>query len=753
MDHLSAFRVKARASIRSSVVLALVLALNANVGAQAGVTLSGRLLNSLTGDPVSGATVLLEELRRQATSSPDGSFTFSDVPPGDYHISVRSSGYSSRRTEVTLATTASAPVEVRVDPELHYQEVVSVSPEPRSQFEAYQPTSVLSGQELSKQLEMSLGEALQNEPGVAARSFGPQTARPVIRGLSGDRVQILQDGARMGDLSSQSADHAVTVNPAAAQKIEVVRGPATLLYGANAVGGFVNVITDQIPTAPQQGAAGNMIFDIGSGASEAGAAADVRVGNGTFALTAGGGGRHSGDVKTPEGEIVNSQARSGFGSIGAAWTGANGYFGGSYGYDDTKLGIPIVEEGILQSTPRKHSAVVRAGAHDLTGAFESFRGTLTVRRYKHEELEGDEVGTAFTNDTNEIEVLGSHRAVGRLKGSIGAWVLGRAFDASGAEALSPAVDQRAFAGFIYEEATWPHVTVQVAGRFDNTRYSPLEENERTFTTGSGSAGLLLRPAAANDAVTIAVSVARASRYPAVEELFYFGPHPGNFAFEIGNPDLEPEHALGMDLALRWRSARASGEVTYFRNSINNFVFRRPVTAEEFEERIPELQERYPNREIVAEESEFPIIENVGEDSLLQGIEAHTDLQLTSTIVGELGFDYVRGSLKATDEPLPFIPPLRFRGGLRYQRNAFQAGGELTAAAKQDRVFSTEEPTDGYQLLRFFAVYSFNSGRAVNTITARLDNATDELYRNHLSYIKDLTPEMGRNFKLLYGLKF
>jgi iron complex outermembrane receptor protein len=270
-------------------------------------------------------------------------------------------------------------------------------------------------------------------------------------------VQILQDGARMGDLSSQSADHAVTVNPAAAQRIEVVRGPATLLYGANAIGGLVNVITDQIPTAPQQGAAGNVIFDIGTAANEAGAAGDFRVGNGKFALNAGGGGRRSDDVDTPEGEVVNSQSRSGFGSSGLAWTGAKGYFGGSYGYDDTKLGIPIVEEGILQSTPRKHSTVLRGGAHDLTGAFDSFRAALTTRRYKHEELEGDEVGTAFKNDTNEFELMGSHRPIGRMKGSVGMWVLGRAFDATGAEALSPAIDQRAFAGFVYEEVTWPHM--------------------------------------------------------------------------------------------------------------------------------------------------------------------------------------------------------------------------------------------------------------------------------------------------------
>ena len=748
-----------------TLVCAIVLAMAAAASvaaAQAGGALSGRLLNSLSGEPIAGATVLLEELRREATSDTAGVFSFDNVPPGTYHVSVRSEGFSSRRTEVTVAASPAAPIDVSVDPELHYHEVVSVSAEPRSQFEAYQPTSVLVGQELSKQLEMSLGATLESQPGLASRSFGPAPARPVIRGLDGDRVLILQDGQRMGDLSSQSGDHGVTVNPAAAQRIEVVRGPATLLYGANAIGGLVNVITEEIPTRPLQGASGNVTFDLGSAAKEGGAAADVRAGNGTFALHAGGGGRRSGDVDTPEGEILNSQSRSGFGNLGLSWTGLKGYFGGSYAYDDTKYGAPVVEDGQIQLTPRKHALSLRAGGRDLTGAFDSFRATLAVRRYKHEELEGAEVGTAFKNDTNELELMGSHRPIGRLKGSLGAWFLGRAFDAVGAEALSPGVDQRGFAGFLYEEVTWPHVTLQFGGRVDNARYTPLGEGERTFTTGSGSAGLLLRPAAANDAVTIAISLARAARYPALEELFYFGPHPGNFAFEIGNPDLEPEHAVGFDLALRWRSARASGEVTYFRNDISNYLFRSPLTEEEFEEREPEFAARFPGRGIGEEEHaegeeghvhEFPFVEYVAADSLLQGIEAHSDFQLTSQLAAEIGFDYVRASLKATDEPLPRIPPLRFRGGLRYQYNAFQAGGEVTATAKQDRVFGAEEPTDGYQLLRLFAAYSFQTGGAVSTVTARVDNLTNELYRNHLSFIKHLVPEMGRNFKILYNVTF
>jgi iron complex outermembrane receptor protein len=385
-----------------------------------------------------------------------------------------------------------------------------------------------------------------------------------------------------------------------------------------------------------------------------------------------------------------------------------------------------------------------------------------VRRYKHEELEGTEVGTAFKNNTVEVELLGSHRAVGRLKGSIGAWVLDRAFDAVGAEALSPAIDHRGFAAFLYEEVTWPHLTFQFGGRVDRTNYEPNGEDERSFTSGSASAGLLFRPAAADDRVTVAVSIARAARNPALEELFYLGPHPGNFAFEIGNPNLDPEHAFGFDVSLRWRTPRASGEITYFRNDISDYLFRAPVTEEEFAARLDEFAARFPGRGIgqeepggEEEEEEEPlqIVEYVAADSVLQGVEAHGDFFLTPQVALEVGFDYVHGTLTENDEPLPRIPPLRFLGGVRYQAGAFQVGGQLRVATKQDRVFSTETETDGYQLLRLFGSYSIEANQILHTITARLDNATDELYRNHLSLIKDVAPEVGRNFKLLYNVKF
>jgi iron complex outermembrane receptor protein len=738
----------------------LLASASAAFGQQTAV-LEGRLVNSLNGDPLGGAAVVIDELKREAVSAPDGAFRFDNLAPGTYHLWVRAQGYSSRRTEVAVPMQGGAPVELRIDFDLHFQEVASVSAESRSQFDAYQPTTVLSGQELTKQLESSLGATLENQPGIASRSFGSAPSRPVIRGLDGDRVQILQDGQRTGDLSSQSGDHGVTVNPAAAETIEVVRGPATLLYGANAIGGLVNIITNEIPTRPVHGASGEVTFDAGTSAEEAGAAGRVQLGNGKFAVTVGGGGRSSDDYQTPLGEVENSHSRSGFTNAGASWTGEKAHAGLSYSYDDTRYGIPVVEGGTLQLTPRRHAFTARAGAERMTGAFEAFRATVAVRRYQHDELEGAEVGTHFSNDTLELQLMGSHRALGRMKGSAGAWVLDRAFDAVGAEALSPAVGQKGFAAFAYEEVTWPHVTLQFGGRLDQTNYTPAGEPKRNFTDGSLSAGVLLRPAAADDRLTIAASVAHAARAPALEEMFFFGVHPGNFALEVGNPGLESEHALGIDLSLRWRAPRASGEVTYFRNSISDYIFRRNMDEEEYDARLDEFIARFGGREPAGghdegegdEETELAFVEFVGADATLQGIESHADFQLTRTLSAEAGLDFVTGSLQEDNLPLPRIPPLKFRGGLRFQRNAFQAGGQVIAAAGQDRVSTNETPTDGYTLLKLYGSYSFNGGGAVHTVTARLDNVTNELYRSHLSLIKDLVPEMGRNFKVIYALGF
>jgi iron complex outermembrane receptor protein len=754
-------------SLRSACCALFVFSFVASAAAQVpppapvdgqGAQLTGQVRQSGTLRPISGAVVLLEEARLQTTTDKEGRFTIADVPAGAHHMLVVAKAFMPLRVDVTVGSgVAPAALDILIEPEVHYTEVVSVSPVARDQFESYQPTSVLAGQQLTRELEGTLGATLERQPGVAERSLGPGPSRPVIRGLDGDRVLILEDGQRVGDLSSQSGDHGVTVNPASASRVEVVRGPATLLHGANAIGGLVNVISETIPTAPIDGVHGAFVADFGSAARDGGSAADIRWGNGQWAFTAGGSARRSSDVDTPAGEIDNTQSRGGFANVGAAWTGTRGFFGGSYGYDDTKYGVPLIHGGEVELTPRRHMFGLRAGASNMTGVLEGVRADFSSRRYRHEELEGDEVGTRFENETDELNLMLRHRQAGRLSGTVGVWALNRQFSAIGEEALSPPVQERGVAAFLYEELTWPHVTVQFGGRVNHAAFDPEEDlPSRDFTDVSGSVGLLFRPAAAQDKLTVAVSLARASRNPALEELYFFGEHAGNFAFEIGNASLGSERALGFDAALRWRTSRITGEISFFRNSIDDYIFRNPISEEEFDDRFghdAHADDAHGDDDHGHGDEELTFIEFVAADSLLQGIEGHADVQLGRGFGLELGLDYVRGTLRASDQPLPRIPPFRFRSGLTWQRNAFQAGGEVVAVAKQARVFGEETETDGYNNLRLFASYSFGSDTTVNTFTVRLDNATNELYRNHLSLVKDEVPEMGRNFKLVYSVRF
>ena len=714
-------------------------------------TVTGQVRAAGTLRPVGKATVIVEGTTIEATTDDEGRFSLAQVPAGSQHIIIAAPGFLPLRTDVVVTGGASAPLDALLNTEVHYTEVVSVSPEARDQFASYQPTSVLAGQDLNREIELTLGATLGREPGVAERSFGPGPSRPVIRGLDGDRVLILEDGQRVGDLSSQSGDHGVPVNPASASRIEVVRGPATLLYGANAIGGLVNVINETIPTRPVQGASGAVVVDLASAAEELVGSADLSIGNGRWAVRAGGSGHRNGDVATPEGEVENTQSRAGFGNVGVSFTGSRGFVGASYGYDDTRYGIPYVEEGQVELTPQRHMVAVKGEATNLNGFVSGVRVDFASRRYQHDEIVGGQRGTHFENDTDEVNLLLRHRAARRLSGSIGGWILKRNFLAEGDEALAPPVRENGFAAFLYEELTWPHFTLQFGGRVNHASYDPEGGlTPREFTDTSGSIGLLFRPAAADDKLTFAINLARAARNPALEELYFFGAHPGNFAFEIGNPTLDSERALGLDLSVRWRGPRATAELTVFRNSIDDFIFRNPISEEEFDDRFGHGAHAGEGED---GHGEFPFIEFVAADSLLKGIEAHADIQLAGGLGVEFGLDYVHGTLRESGAPLPRIPPLRVRGGLHYQRGGFDAGGEWVSVAKQDRVFGEETPTDGYNLLKLFGSYSFERKGVLSTITARADNLTNELYRNHLSLIKDFVPEMGRNFKLVYSIRF
>lgn len=736
----------ARSGRASSLFTALLVGASALLSAgavsaqPAPPEIHGHVFAGETRTPLPGVTITVEELGAVAVTDENGAFVIAGPSSGVAHVRASAPGFVPVRQEVRPG---SAALEIVMQDDLHYAEAVTVGPAPRDPFESYQPTSVLSGQELDLKSEGSLGAMLKNEPGVSERSLGPGPSRPIIRGQDGDRVLVLQNSQRTADLSSQSGDHGVTVNPAAATQVEVVRGPATLLYGANAIGGLVNVISSQIPTQPVSAATGNAQVDLATNAGQASVAGDLSLGNGRWAMNLGASARRAGDYETPEGTVENTQSRGTFANVGVSRTSRDGYLGASVQMDDTRYGVPVIEEGNITLTPRRQVYALRGERRNMDGFLTSARGSVAYHRYRHEELEGDAVGTEFRNDLLDVDARVTHKAVGRVTGTLGASGYARTFDAIGEEALSPRVDQRVLSAFSYQEASWSHATLQFGARFDHASYSPAGGlRPRDFNNVSFSLGSLVRP---TDRSTIAVSFARAARNPALEELYFNGAHTGNFAYEIGNADLESEVAYGLDVSYRLRLSRLSAEVTYFNNSIDNFIFRSPLTQDEFEQRFGHTEDGHGD--------ELPVIEFLARDARLQGVEAHADLEVVSGLHVELGVDTVRGSLRDTGEPLPRIPPARVIGGLQYHRNAFQTGAQVVGAFEQNRIYDTETRTAGYTTLRLFGAYSLQAGRLLHTLSARFDNVTNELYRNHLSLVKDLVPEMGRNARIVWSVKF
>ncbi|MGE0454476.1 MAG: TonB-dependent receptor [Vicinamibacteria bacterium] len=690
------------------------------------------------GDRLAGAAVKLVPSNRVVPTDAGGVARFDHVAPGAYHLAVRLSGFAPFRTDVTVAEGSPTSVPVSLSAQVHLSESVTVSPDGSDVFEAYQPASVLGGEDLQQRLGNTLGSTLASEPGVNVRSLGSGNARPVVRGLDNDRVLILENGARTGDVSSQSADHGVTLDPATATQIEVVRGPATLLYGSSAIGGVVNLVSDEIATKPVEGLHGAFTAQAATADENGGVAGNLSGGNGRVAYRVNGSAQRTGEYQTPEGDVPNSQSSSRSGGGSLALTGEHGFVGASYQYVDTRYGVPFVEEGETTLHPRRHRVDFRLERRGLGSFVNGIKFQAGFRDYRHDEIEGSgEIATTFANKLTEGNLYVSQKPIGPLTGTFGLRAEYRDYSALGEEALAPPTIQKTLSGFFYEELGYRHLSVQFGARLDRTSLDPdgaaIERPglpRRDFTNVSASLGMLghLR-----DDLTLALNLARAVRNPSLDELYNFGPHAGNFAFEIGDPTLPTEVAYGADLALRLRRPRFVGEATLFLNSVDRYIF--PFQTGE------------------VDEEGFTVVEFRSADSRFRGFEAHVDAGLTQDLWLLVGADAVRGELRADDSPLPRIPPRRLWFGLRFERGPLHLEGEVKNVGEQSRVYGAETRTDGYTVLNFHGSYQITTGTTVHTVTLRVDNAADELYRNHLSYIKSLAPEMGRSLKLVYGVRF
>lgn len=710
--------------------------------AQSVGTLSGKITIQDQGTPLHNAAVTLVQLRRSIESDEQGNYEFKNVPAGNYSVLVHLEGFPDviKAIRVDGATTLNIEMQLTGPRE---QITVTASGNEQSTFEAFQTVTSLDTTRIAEKANPSLGEVLDREPGVGKRSFGPGSARPIIRGFDGDRVLVLQDGVRVGALGSQSGDHGEPVDVLSLERIEVLKGPATLLYGSNALGGVVNAISGHDEYS-HSGVRGYITALGGTANAQGGISGGLEFGVKNWLFWGNGTGQRTGNYDTPIGEIENSKTRVASGLGGFGYYGNKGFFNLSYGYDNRKYGVPFAamfeggEEGedeLIDLDMRRHDFRVNTGFRNVDNFVNGFKLTLNYSDYEHKELEGVEVGTVFKNKLFNYRGVFDQRRAGKLSGSFGFEGFFRDYETIGAEALAPPVDQKMFSAFTLQEIDYEKVKFQLGGRIERNNYSPDFLTSRSFTGFSGAAGI--RVGLWKGGAFVA-NYTHSYRAPALEELYNFGPHIGTLTFEVGNPNLDRERSNGVDMSLRHTAGRARAELNFFYYRISNFVFLAPTG------------------EI---EDGLPVADYVQDDSRFIGTELGLDFNLNRYLWLNTGLDYVDAELTntlgtiASGTPLPRITPLRGRVGLDFVYKGLSVKPELIMVKDQDELFVNETRTAGYSLVNLLASYTVPQQHFAHIFTLNAFNLGDRLYRNHLSFIKDLAPEIGRGVKISYTLRF
>src|SRR5688500_18263988 len=565
-----------------SVLFVIVFLCNVAIFAQ-GARLTGKVTY---GDNVAlhGAQVEIAQTKQSAQTDENGNFEIAGVSPGRYTIVVHLEGFSDSSQTVDVASGATVQADFQLTiASIQEKVTVTSSGTEQSVFDSFQTVNSVGSTRITERASTSLGEVLETETGVAKRSFGPGSSRPVIRGFDGDRVLVLQDGVRTGSVGSQSGDHGETVDPLSAERIEVVKGPGTLLYGSNALGGVVNVIGHHEDEG-HDGVRGFFNAVGGTADRQAGAAGGIEYGVNKWLFRGNLSAQRTGDFQTPIGRIPNSASRSNAASFGLGYYGDKAYISGTFGSDIRRYGIPFAalfeeapKEGELPVVDeeidvraRRYNGRITGGFRKLENAFISgVQYNIDYTDYRHKAVvraDGiDEVGTIFDNKTFSYRSLFEQTKHGKLTGRFGFEGFNREYEVNGAEQLIQGkVKHNSLSVFALEELGFERVKFQFGGRVESNRYNPESADllDRSFTGFSGGAGVNI-PLWKGGAFI--ANYSHSYRAPALEELYNHGPHIGNVTFEIGNNELRNERSNGIDFSLRHQANRFrfTGDVFYY----------------------------------------------------------------------------------------------------------------------------------------------------------------------------------------------
>ncbi|MFK7958341.1 MAG: TonB-dependent receptor [Lysobacterales bacterium] len=643
--------------------------------------------------------------------------------------------------------------------------VVTATPLNTTELEMTRSATILSGEELRQRLNNSIGETVGNLPGVHSAYFGPGVGRPIIRGQDGPRVAVLENNISSNDVSNVSADHAVSIEPFLARQIEVLRGPATLLYGSDTIGGVVNVHTHRIPGRTDGDGVNNSITLQGNSVADerfAGVELNHRYDlNETAAL-----GFHfdgftrdtddydipgfsdideDGDGDAESGTLENSALETEGFSGGFSYLGDRWEAGISVTTFDTLYGIPGAghgheeedeehdegeeeeEEEIISIDLNQTRIDGRLVIDNPLKNIDTVKLLISNNDYEHQELEGDEIGTRFEADTLESRLEFTHTPLAGWRGVFGLQYQTRDFSALGEEAFVPPSETDQLALFVLEEKHFGDFRVELGLRLEDQEITTISGQRATHSPFSASLGTVW---SFSEHLKLAANIARAQRAPSEEELFANGPHLATETFELGDAQLEEETSTSFEVSLRGERGPLSGSLTYFYNDFEDFVFLTDTGL---------IEDGLPVRQWEQADAE------------LSGMEGEVALDFARSSNGywriNAFFDTVDADL-ARGGNVPRTPPTRFGVGLQWNQGPWQLGVDAVEFKNQDDTAALETATPGYTLTNANLVYRINSQSGIQwEAYLRGRNLGDEEARNHTSFLKDVAPLPGRNWVL------
>ncbi len=643
--------------------------------------------------------------------------------------------------------------------------VVEAAPLSRTVSQLAQPTTVLGGDNLTRKQSTSIGETVSQELGVSSSYFGPVASRPVIRGQFGERVRVLTNGLDSLDASALSEDHAVSVNSILAERIEIVRGPATLLYGSGAAGGLVNVVDNRIMPAETDGAFGAASLGSDSATGKMSAAARIGFGAGPIMFHADYSRTDTDNVEIPGfaesallraieeaeggeeeehafGVVENTDSETESAAAAITFASESGYVGVSVTQHDSLYGVPGhaheeeeppgggAEEEEIVRIDLEQTRVDVKGEYDFDGALQKVRFRLASNDYTHVELEGDEIGTLF--DTRGFDGRLELRVrTGELaEGAFGAQFKRIDFDAVGEEAFVPGSETTQASVFAFHEwATPTGLAIQASGRIENQRISTTDFSEYSDVALGASLGVIWP---LNERYTLSANFALSERHPNSTELYADGEHVATGRIErgavaLGRPELDRELSSNFDVSLHGDNENVEWTVSAFLNDVDDYILLAPTPA--FEDGVQ-------------------VFEYEQSDVELYGFEAEARVELFEMAAGHLHTrlftDFVYGE-EANGAYLPRLPPLRYGIGLHFTRDRFEAGVEAAFYDRQDKVAENELPTGDYTLLSAELSYAFSEPDLF--LFVKGTNLADEDARQHTSPLKDTLPLPGRSLHL------